>query len=66
MRTAPPVGDDDYGDDPDGSPFQDGSWLAADYTVSCRSDRYKAHAVYAIFCIFVYPVGASGCVLLRK
>ncbi|KAH8049049.1 hypothetical protein JL720_15708 [Aureococcus anophagefferens] len=49
--------DDDYDDEPDGSPFKNGSWLAADYTVSCRSDRYKSHAIYAYICIVIYPVG---------
>ena len=49
--------DDAYGDEPDGSPFRDGSWLAADYAVSCRTRRYRWHAAYAIFCVFVYPLG---------
>ena len=52
--------DDDFGGEPAGSPLADSSWLAADYAVSCRSRRYAVHRVYAIFCIFIYPVGVPA------
>ncbi|KAH8073568.1 hypothetical protein JL721_2871 [Aureococcus anophagefferens] len=45
---------------PRGRRWRDSSWLAADYAVSCRSRRYAVHRVYAIFCIFIYPVGVPA------
>ena len=56
--------DDDYDDEPDGSPFEGGEWLAADYSVDCKTARYKWHAIYAVFCIFIYPIGVPLCFFL--
>jgi hypothetical protein len=33
------------------------SWLHADYSISCDSDRYKAYRVYGVFMILLYPLG---------
>jgi hypothetical protein len=33
------------------------SWLRADYSISCDSDRYKAYRVYGVFMILLYPLG---------
>jgi hypothetical protein len=33
------------------------SWLRADYSISCESDRYKAYRVYGVFMILLYPLG---------
>jgi hypothetical protein len=33
------------------------SWLRADYSISCHSDRYKAYRVYGVSMILLYPLG---------
>eukprot|EP00614_Pseudopedinella_elastica_P022796 CAMPEP_0172644010 /NCGR_PEP_ID=MMETSP1068-20121228/238987_1 /TAXON_ID=35684 /ORGANISM="Pseudopedinella elastica, Strain CCMP716" /LENGTH=1130 /DNA_ID=CAMNT_0013458191 /DNA_START=782 /DNA_END=4171 /DNA_ORIENTATION=- len=33
------------------------SYLYNDYTISCNSDQYKSYVGYAVFMIFVYPIG---------
>jgi hypothetical protein len=44
------------------------SWLRADYSISCDSDRYKAYRVYGVFMILLYPLGipALYIYLLRR
>ena len=32
-------------------------YLYKDYSVDCNRLRYKSHVPYAVFCIFIYPVG---------
>jgi hypothetical protein len=33
------------------------SWLRADYSITCDSDRYKAYRVYGVSMILLYPLG---------
>ncbi|KAH8093589.1 hypothetical protein JL720_4732 [Aureococcus anophagefferens] len=38
--------------------FDDGrSLLACDYSISCKTSKFRAFSAYAIVCIFVYPIG---------
>jgi len=39
------------------SPFYNRSYLFVDYSVSCKSARYRVHAAYAILCVCIYPIG---------
>ena len=39
------------------SEYYEDSYLFADYTVSCQTDRYRAAKIYAIINIFIYPIG---------
>jgi len=48
--------DDDFKDSVHSRYYRD-AYLYADYSVSCRSNRYALHRVYAILMVFCYPVG---------
>ncbi|KAH8073097.1 hypothetical protein JL721_3075 [Aureococcus anophagefferens] len=38
--------------------FDDGrSLLACDYSISCKTSKFRAFSAYAIVCVFVYPIG---------
>ncbi|EGB05994.1 hypothetical protein AURANDRAFT_72082 [Aureococcus anophagefferens] len=38
--------------------FDDGrSLLACDYSISCKTSKFRAFSAYAIMCVFVYPIG---------
>ena len=34
-----------------------GKWLAVDYRVDCKSTEFGAHRAFAVFAIFLWPVG---------
>jgi hypothetical protein len=42
--------------DPDNSIEGDDTYLMADYSISCSSDRYKSAFIYSIFMLLLYPV----------
>ena len=48
--------DDDFKDSVHSRYYRD-AYLYADYSVSCKSNRYALHRVYAILMVFCYPVG---------
>lgn len=50
--------------DPEDSTPEDNSYLTADMSISCSSERYKTAKTYAIFCTLVYPVGVPCMYLL--
>lgn len=41
----------------DGSEYYGDSYLSVDYSVSCQSQRYRNHRLYAAYMLFVYPIG---------
>lgn len=51
--------DDDFGSrsERDGSEYYGDSYLSVDYSVSCESQRYRNHRLYAAYMLFVYPIG---------
>merc|ERR1712070_664947 len=43
--------------DPSNGNSPDNYYLIADYSISCNSDRYRYGVAWAIFMIFIYPIG---------
>lgn len=55
--------------DPDSQVSGDNSYMTADYSVSCESDRYYFALVWAVLMILVYPIGVPvlfACLLYRS
>lgn len=40
--------------------------LQIDYSISCRSDDYKAMRIYALYALIIYPVGSTSCMSLCR
>ena len=49
--------------DPEGTTKENDSYLTADMSISCNSEKYEIAQIYASFCVLVYPVGVP-CVYL--